>query len=188
MGSFAFLGREKVLARTGTKNYILASPALQPLTNPTAHFAYYMKDLSYYVMLILTPVITGMGVGILLESFTNVSTPLEFSSLPRTWIAMVVTLAQGLAFSFIASSLWLLGGWVSRITPLAVIGLGTTIGLGILPREYFLWGLATQQPDGILLAVPALAVSVILAWIASQLILDDFEVKVVSKKEIFKKN
>ena len=185
MGSFAFLGREKVLARTGTKNYILASPALQPLTNPTAHFAYYMKDLSYYVMLILTPVITGMGVGILLESFTNVSTPLEFSSLPRTWIAMVVTLAQGLAFSFIASSLWLLGGWVSRITPLAVIGLGTTIGLGILPREYFLWGLATQQPDGILLAVPALAVSVLLAWIASQLILDDFEVKVVSKKEIF---
>ena len=39
MGSFAFLGREKVLARTGNKNYILASPALQPLTNPTAHFA-----------------------------------------------------------------------------------------------------------------------------------------------------
>ena len=100
MGSFAFLGREKVLARTGTKNYLLASPALQPLTNPTAHFAYYVKDLTYYVMLILTPVISGMAIGILLENFTNVSTPLEFSSLPRTWIAMSVTLAQGLAFSF----------------------------------------------------------------------------------------
>ena len=43
----------------------------------------------------------GMAIGIALESFTNVNTPLEFSSLPRTWVAMVVTLAQGLAFSFI---------------------------------------------------------------------------------------
>jgi hypothetical protein len=185
MGSFAFLGREKVLARTGTKNYLLASPALQPLTNPTAHFAYYVKDLTYYVMLILTPVISGMAIGILLENFTSVSTPLEFSSLPRTWVAMSVTLAQGLAFSFIASSLWLLGGWFSRLTPIFVIGLGTTIGLGLMPRQYFLWGLATQQPDGLLLAIPALSASIFLAWIASQLVLDDFEVKVVSKKEIF---
>ena len=68
-----------------------------------------MKDPSYYVLLILTPVISGMFVGITLEYFTNVSTPLEYSSLPRTWIAMIVTLAQGLAFSFIASSMWLLG-------------------------------------------------------------------------------
>jgi hypothetical protein len=185
MGSFAFLGREKVLARTGTKNYLLASPALQPLTNSTAHFAYFMKDLSYYVMLILTPVISGMAIGIALESFTNVSTPLEFSSLPRTWIAMVVTLAQGLAFSFIASSLWLLGGWISRVTPIAVIALGTTIGLGFLPRQYFLWGLSTQQPDGLLIAIPAIIASISLAWLASKLVRDDFEVKVVSKKEIF---
>ena len=138
MGSFAFLGREKVLSRTGTKNYLLASPALQPLTNSIAHFAYYMKDLSYYVMLILTPVISGMAIGIALENFTDVSTPLEFSSLPRTWVAMVVTLAQGLAFSFIASSLWLLGGWFSRMTPLVVIALGTALGLGFVPKEYIL--------------------------------------------------
>ena len=184
MGSFAFLGREKVLARTGTKNYILASPALQPLTNSTAHFAYYMKDLSYYVMLILTPVISGMAIGITLESFTNVSTPLEFSSLPRTWIAMVVTLAQGLAFSFIASSLWLLGGWFSRLTPLFVIGLGTVLGLGLVPRQYLLWGLTTQQPNGILIAIPAICASIFLAWVASKLVRDDFEVKVISKREI----
>ena len=84
---------------------------------------------------------------------------------------MSVTLAQGLAFSFIASSLWLLGGWFSRLTPIFVIGLGTVIGLGLMPREYFLWGLATQQPDGLLLAIPALATSIFLAWAASQLVL-----------------
>ena len=185
MGSFAFLGRERVLARTGTKNYLLASPALQPLTNPTAHFAYYMKDLTYYVLLILTPVISGMVVGITLEFFTNVRTPLEYDSLPRTWIAMIVTLAQGLAFSFIASSLWLLGGWFGRITPIIVVGLGTMLGLGLVEREYLLWGLATQQPNGLILAIPALGASIFIAWSASQLVRDDFEIKVTSKKEIF---
>ena len=185
MGLFAFLGREKVLSRTGTKNYLLASPALQPLTNHTAHFAYYLKDLTYYVLMILTPVISGMAVGILLENFTTVRTPLEFNSLPRTWIAMVVTIAQGLAFSFLASSMWLLGGWMGRITPILVVAVGITVGIGVVSREYFLWGLATQQPDGIYFAIPALFASVVVAYIASKLIQDDFEVKVVSKSEIF---
>jgi hypothetical protein len=185
MGSFAFLGREKVLSRTGTKNYLLASPALQPLKNSTAHFAYYVKDLSYYVLLILTPVIAGMAFGIILDEIGQVSTPLEWSSLPRTWIAMTTTLAQGLAFSFIASSLWLLGGWIGRATPLAVIALGVILGLGLMPREYLLWGLATQTPGGFAIALPALFFSIMLAWIASKLVRDDFEVKVVSKREIF---
>jgi hypothetical protein len=185
MGSFAFIGRERVLSRTGSKNYLLASPALQPLSNSIAHFAYYSKDLSYYVMLILTPVISGMAIGIGLESFSDVRTPLEWTSLPNTWVAMVVTLAQGLAFSFIASSLWLLGGWMSRITPIAVIGLGTIIGLSLVPRETFLWGLAVQQPGGFIWAIPALSASIFMAYLASKLVRDDFEVKVVSKQEIF---
>ena len=185
MGSFAFLGREKVLSRTGTKNYLLASPALQPLTNPTAHFAYYVKDLTYYVLMILTSVITGMAIGIALQSFTDVNTPLEWSSLPRTWMAMVITMAQGLAFSFIASSLWLLGGWFSRLTPVVVIALGTLIGIGVIPFQNLLWGLAVQQPGGMVWAIPALVGSLVIAWAASQLVRDDFEVKVNSKREIF---
>ena len=185
MGSFAFLGREKVLSRTGTKNYLLASPALQPLKNSTAHFAYFVKDLTYYVLLILTPVIVGMGIGIMLDELGQISTPLEWSSLPRTWLAMTTTLAQGLAFSFIASSLWLLGGWFGRLIPLAVIALGVILGLGLIPREYLLWGLATQLPGNIIIAFPSLFSSVVIAWFAAKLVRDDFEVKVVSKKELF---
>ena len=135
-------------------------------------------------MLILTPVISGMAIGILLENFTSVTT-FEFSNLRELGLPCLSPWLKASAFSFIASSLWLLGGWYSRLTPILAIGLGTIIGLGLMPREYFLWGLATQQPGGLLLAVPALAASVFLAWVASQLVLDDFEVKVVSKKEIF---
>ena len=67
MGTFAFIGRDAIIRRTGTKNYLLAAPALQPLPNSMAHFAYFVKDLLFYVLLILTPIIAGMALGILLD-------------------------------------------------------------------------------------------------------------------------
>ncbi|MDB2570755.1 hypothetical protein N9X79_01180, partial [Euryarchaeota archaeon] len=109
MGTFAFMGHDAIVHRAGTKNYLLAAPALQPLPNSVAHFAYFVKDLCFYVMLILTPVVTGMALGILLESAANIKTPLEWSSLPWTWLAMIITLAQGLAIAFFASALWMRG-------------------------------------------------------------------------------
>ncbi|MDP6199723.1 MAG: hypothetical protein QF531_03040, partial [Candidatus Poseidonia sp.] len=52
MGTFAFIGRDAIIRRTGTKNYLLAAPALQPLPNSMAHFVYFVKDLLFYVLLI----------------------------------------------------------------------------------------------------------------------------------------
>jgi len=45
MGTFAFMGRDAIVRRTGTKNYLLAAPALQPLPNSMAHFTYFVKDM-----------------------------------------------------------------------------------------------------------------------------------------------
>jgi hypothetical protein len=63
--------------------------------------------------------------------------------------------------------------------------LGTLIGLGKIPHEIALWGLSVQQPSGLIFVIPALIGSIALAWFASQLVRDDFEVRVSSKKEIF---
>ena len=183
MGSFAFLGRERILSRAGSKNYLLAAPALQPLNNSIAHLAYFTKDLLYYVILILSPVIFGMGVGISLNYFGHISTPLLWTSLFPTWLAMIITLAQGLCLSFLASSLWLRGGIWTKLTPILVIGIGTIAGLGLIPAKLALWGLAVQLNT--ILVVPMIALAFFCAWVASKLILDDFEVTVVSRKELF---
>jgi hypothetical protein len=183
MGSFAFLGRERILSRAGSKNYLLAAPALQPLNNSIAHLAYFTKDLLDYVILILSPVIFGMGVGISLDYFGRISTPLLWTSLFPTWLAMIITLAQGLCLSFLASSLWLRGGIWTKLTPILVIGIGTIAGLGLIPAELALWGLAVQLNT--ILVVPMFALAFLCAWVASKLILDDFEVTVVSRKELF---
>lgn len=185
MGTFAFMGHDAIVHRAGTKNYLLAAPALQPLPNSVAHFAYFVKDLCFYVMLILTPVVSGMALGILLESAANITTPLEWSSLPWTWFAMIITLAQGLAIAFFASALWMRGRPYTIVGPVAIVILGIAIGLGKLDIGSMLWGLGVQNSQSPTTALLALLGSVGLGWISSTLIIDDFDVSVVERKELF---
>jgi len=185
MGTFAFMGHDAIVHRAGTKNYLLAAPALQPLPNSVAHFAYFVKDLCFYVMLILTPVVSGMALGILLESAANITTPLEWSSLPWTWLAMIITLAQGLAIAFFASALWMRGRPYTIVGPVAIVTLGIAIGLGKFDIGSMLWGLGVQNSQNPATALLALVGSVGLGWISSTLIIDDFDVSVVERKELF---
>ena len=185
MGTFAFMGHDAIVHRAGTKNYLLAAPALQPLPNSVAHFAYFVKDLCFYVMLILTPVVSGMALGILLESAANITTPLEWSSLPWTWLAMIITLAQGLAIAFFASALWMRGRPYTIVGPAAIVTLGIAIGLGKFDIGSMLWGLGVQNSQNPATALLALVGSVGLGWISSTLIVDDFDVSVIERKELF---
>jgi len=184
MGTFAFIGRDAIIRRTGTKNFLLAAPALQPLPNSMAHFAYFVKDLAFYVMLILTPIIAGMALGILLDGVAGIRTPLLWTSLPWTWLAMATTLGQGLALSFLASSLWLRGRLFTIIGPVGIVVLGIGVGLGWLPTELLLWGLVAQSTQNGLFILGGLIFSVGLGLFASMLILDDFDVSVVERGDL----
>lgn len=185
MGTFAFMGRDAIVRRTGTKNYLLAAPALQPLPNSMAHFAYFVKDLLFYVLLILTPIISGMALGILMDGVAGVRTPLLWSSLPWTWVAMATTLGQGLALSFLASSLWLRGRPFTVFGPVAIVALGVAVGLGWLPAQWLLWGLAAQATQSALAILAGLLFSMLIGLWASLIILDDFDVSVVERGDLF---
>ena len=185
MGTFAFMGHDAIVHRAGTKNYLLAAPALQPLPNSVAHFAYFVKDLCFYVMLILSPVVAGMAVGIMLEAVAGISTPLEWTSLPLTWLAMIITLGQGLAIAFLASALWMRGRPYTIIGPILVVALGVSIGIGVFEIETMLWGLGVQSSQNLFYAALALFASLGVGMFSSALIIDDFDVSVVERAELF---
>ena len=185
MGTFAFMGHDAIVHRAGTKNYLLAAPALQPLPNSVAHFAYFVKDLCFYVMLILSPVVAGMAVGILLEAVAGISTPLEWSSLPWTWLAMIITLGQGLSIAFLASALWMRGRPYTIVGPVLIVALGVSIGLGKFDIETMLWGLGVQSSQNLFFAALALLGSLGIGLFSSALIIDDFDVSVVERAELF---
>ena len=186
MGTFAFMGRDALVRRTATKNHLLASPALQPLPNSMAHFAYFVKDLVFYVLLILTPIILGMGLGKALDTFLGITTPLQYSSLPWTWFAMVATLAQGLAISFLASALWMRGRPFTTLGPPAVILFGVILGVGVFDAELVLIGLHIQTSKNLILGVAGFGGFLLLGYLSSLLIVDDFDVSVVEKGDLFK--
>ena len=186
MGTFAFMGRDALVRRTASKNHLLASPALQPLPNSMAHFAYFVKDLVFYVLLILSPIILGMGLGKGLDTFFDIKTPLEYSSLPWTWFAMVVTLAQGLVISFLASALWMRGRPFTIFGPIAVVLIGIIVGVGVFDIEMVLIGLQIQTSKNLLLGIVGFAMCILLGYLSSLLIIDDFDVSVVEKGDLFK--
>ncbi|MCH1541335.1 MAG: hypothetical protein L7S56_07920 [Candidatus Poseidonia sp.] len=184
MGTFAFIGRDAIVRRTASKNFLLAAPALQPLPNSMAHFVYFVKDLMFYVMLILTPIICGMALGILMDGTSGIRTPLAWSSLPWTWLAMVTTLGQGLSLSFLASALWMRGRPYTLVGPALVVLAGVCIGIGWLPIDAMLWGLAAQSSQNGGYILLGLAFSIFLGFLASKLILDDFDVHVVQQGDL----
>ena len=183
MGSFAFLGREVVQRRAGTRNHLLAAPALQPISTSITLFAYYLKDLSYYVLLIFSPILAGMAIGVAFEGLIGIPVALEWSSLPWTWFAMVITLAQGLALSFLGSALWLRGSAVARTLPLLGGGVLLLLGLGVVPVQTVMWGLLTQEQRvlGPLLLLPCIG----LGALASTLVREDFEHRIQERRSLF---
>ncbi|MDP6741689.1 MAG: hypothetical protein QF807_04245 [Candidatus Thalassarchaeaceae archaeon] len=184
MGSFAFIGRVMVSQRAGGKNYLLASPATQPLDLVTNYFAYFVKEVSYYVLMLLTPAVAGMACGILLEQFASLSTPLEWASLPVVLLALTTTLAEGLALSFIASALFSRGGRWSYIIPIVGIGLGLLVALQMVDIRLMIPGMLYQFSHQHWIPIISIPCSFFIAYIGAHLVPDDFEIHVTAKSEL----
>ena len=184
MGSFAFLGRVMVSQRGSGMNYLLASPALQPIPQSTNHFAYWVKEVCFYLMLILIPVSVGMSLGILLEVIFEIETPLLWTSIPITMFAMGLTLAEGLAVSFLASALWTRGKSWSRIVPLLAVLAGVVVLGGWIDFDSFILGYSFQLNHSLWIGLLAVLLIPVLAWLGAVAVADDFEQQVSERKEL----
>ncbi|MBT7938428.1 MAG: hypothetical protein HN696_04630 [Euryarchaeota archaeon] len=184
MGSFAFLGRVMVNQRGSGLNYLLASPALQPIPQSTNHFAYWVKEVCFYLMLILIPVSVGMSLGILLEVFFGLETPLLWTSIPITMFAMGLTLSEGLAVSFLASALWTRGKHWSRIVPFLAVLAGVFVLGGWVDFDSFILGYSFQLNHSLWIGLLAVFLIPVLAWLGAVSVADDFEQQVSERKEL----
>ena len=185
MGSFAFIGRNMVSQRASGKSYLLAGPALLPLELPPVYLAYYCKEVMFYLCLILTPSVIGMAMGILFGGLSGISVPLLWASLPVILCAMLMTMMQGLALSFLASAVWSRWRAATLLLPLGAAGAGVIVALDIVPLEWAVLGLQYQLNHAFILVPLTMAGALLIATIGAHLVPDDFEIRVTTRPEIF---
>ncbi|MAS57754.1 MAG: hypothetical protein CMA37_04015 [Euryarchaeota archaeon] len=188
MGTFAFLGRSIVSQRSGGKNFLLASPAMQPIDLQTTYLAYYLKEVSFYIVLILTPVTIGMALGIASQSLFEITTPLLWKSLLPFLICISLTLAQGIAISFFGSTLMSRGGQWNILVPVLGAVIGALIYLRFIPMENAivgLWAHSDGSINALMLTPFAFLSCTILAWISAGLLPEDFEVRITGRDDLF---
>ena len=184
LGTFAFLGRVMISQRAGGLNFLLAAPALQPLRQSANYFSYYLKEVSFYILFILTPVVVGMGIAIFATTQTGLF-PIKPYSLYFIFVGMLLTLSQGLALSFMGSAIWTRGGIISKLVPLFVIISILAFALNYIPFEFLIIGLKWQYTHDLKWIPLGIFTSISLALFGSILISDDFEHQIIERKELF---
>ena len=184
MGSFAFLGRVLTSSRAERHNYLLATPAVQPLDLAVTYVAYYVKEVLYYLLMLLVPLIVGMALGLLITPMLELDTPLLWSSVPYIALALMLTLSQGLAVSFLGSALFARGGWWARCVPIVAVFLGAAVLLELLPIDLLVIGLRLQLTHGLWLVPLGLVVSLGMTICGALIIPEDFEPDVIERGDL----
>ncbi len=186
MGTFAFAGRNALVNRGGGKSFLLGSPALQPLELPPVYLAYYMKEVAFYLCMILTPAVAGMGMGIILAKYTMLTTPLVWQSLPILLLCLLLTMMQGLAFSFLASAIWARWKAGFLVVPLFGAGAAILVGIDVIPLEWAILGLQVQLSHNLTIAPFVMLTSLVIAAVGAHLVPEDFEIVVTTRDDLLR--
>lgn len=100
VGAFGIMGRQYLERRHGTSNYLVATPYLLPLSFRTAFVGIYLRDVIFYLLLLLVPATLGLVAAVPIMGFSLVSIGLFFVAV---WLAFML----GISLSFLASVLYI---------------------------------------------------------------------------------
>lgn len=168
VGAFGFLGKTYLERRYGRSNFLVAMPFLLPFTFRQAYASMYLRDVIFYVLLILVP---GLG-GVLVAS---VVADFYVSSVLVAFVAVTLSFLLGISFSFLASVLYLRSKALFLAMISAFLALAVAYGVfALIPLEFLLpsWGFqANLRPlgDDLWQAALYLVVSVLASFIMAAL-------------------
>ena len=136
VGAFGFLGKTYLERRQGRSNFLVAMPFLLPFTFRRAYISMFLRDVIFYIVLILVPGLLGVLMSTLMVQYS-------FASIGLAFLSVLLSFLLGISFSFFVSVLYLR----SRALFLLMIGafLAAMMGYGLFdlyPLGYILpsWG------------------------------------------------
>lgn len=168
VGAFGFLGRQLLERQTGQRNYLVAMPAILPMSFRRTFLGMYVRDALFYVALLLAPMVGGLALSIPLTGF-------RIASIAFLGGATFLTFLLGMSLSFAVSTVWMRSTAAFGVIAALVGVLFAAAGVfRLLPPESLLPGLALSfrlppftAPDASALAYLALACGGIAAMVAA---------------------
>jgi MFS family permease len=118
VGAFAFLGMQMVERRFGRRNFLVAMPSLLPLSYKKTFFGLYIRDVIFYTLLLIFPMILGLVLSVPITNFSLISIGILF-------VAVLLSFLMGMSVSFFMSAVYV------RFTKI-FIGLVCLIAVGLI--------------------------------------------------------
>lgn len=161
VGSFGFMGRQYIERGYGAKNYLVAMPALLPMTYRKTFMGLYLRDSIFYIALVLLPATCGLLLGAPFVGFRLTSVLLFF-------LAAVLSFQLGTSVSFLGSVLY------TRSMPAFVAFTSGLIALVVLGGAAELFDVRLLVPSiGFQFSVPPFGADLLsaLAYVAASIAL-----------------
>ncbi len=100
VGAFGFLGRQYLERTNGTRNYIVAMPGILPMRLRSTFLGMYLRDVLFYVALLLAPATIGLALSVPVTHFRLTSIGILFG-------AALLDFLVGMSLSFFVSTLYM---------------------------------------------------------------------------------
>jgi hypothetical protein len=138
VGAFGFMGRMYVERQWGERGFLVAVPQYHPLSFKKTFLGLYVRDVIFYVLLLLFPATLGLVASVPITQFSLTSIMFLFTS-------AFLSFFLGISLSFFMSVLYI------RSTFAFMMGVGAIFALflghslfGFYPLEYMVPGLGLQ--------------------------------------------
>jgi len=148
VGAFGFLGRTYIERRSGHRNYLIAMPTLLPLSFKKVFFSMFLRDIIFYLGLVLLPAMAGLLIAAFAVHFSLLSAVYVF-------VPLLLSFMFGISLSFAVSVLFIR----SKMAFMAAVGayILVLIGHGFMN----LYGLDMVLPPlGLQFVIPPFALDI----------------------------
>ncbi len=139
VGAFGFMGREYVERQHGRRKYLVASPLTLPISFRKTFLGMYLRDVIFYVLLLLLPATLGLLFSVPFSGF-------RWTSVVLLFVAALVSFLIGISLSFFASVVYIRSHAAFVGVTVLIMGLFVAqVGFDAIPLTFLLPGLAMQH-------------------------------------------
>ena len=177
VGAFAFLGMQIVERRFGRRNFLVAMPSLLPMSFKKTFFGLYVRDVIFYVALLIFPLMLGLILSVPITNFSLISIGFLF-------VTVLLSFLLGLSLSFFMSSVYMRSTkiFVGLVCVIIVVALG--YGLKLYNLDLLMPTIKLQFTREPFFLIESLALIILLPFLATLLTPETHEAKVGRYKSV----